>query len=58
MRVKRGVKINGDNKAITFPASMGLLEPVQVTSSAPQVFLAVTSHVMTAQARPNGGVTS
>jgi len=56
MRVNSGVKIRGERRAMTLPANMGLLEPVQSTSSFPQVFLAVTSQVMTAQARPRGGV--
>ncbi len=56
MSVKRGVKIRGERSAMTFPANIGLLEPVQSTFKAPQVFLAVTSQAMTAQARPRGGV--
>jgi len=56
MSVKRGVKISGERSAMTFPANMGLLEPVQSTSSLPQVFLAVTSQAIRAHARPKGGV--
>ena len=56
IRVKIGVKIRGESRAMTFPANMGLLEPVQSTLREPQVFEAVTSQVITAQARPSGGV--
>jgi hypothetical protein len=37
---------------------MGLLLPVQTTSREPQVFLAVTSQVMTAHTSPRGGVSA
>lgn len=41
---------------MTFPANIGLLEPVQVTSSFPHVLEAVTSQAMRAHAKPRGGV--
>ena len=56
MRVKIGVKMRGERSAMTLPANVGLLEPVQSTSREPHSFEAVTSQVITAHARLRGGV--
>lgn len=56
MRVKIGMKISGESKATTLPANMGLLAPVHVTESSPHSFLAVTSHAMSEQTKPRGGL--
>lgn len=51
-----GMKMRGERRATTFPANMGLFEPVQSTSREWHSFLAVTSQAMRAQMRPSGGV--
>ena len=56
MAVKSGMKINGESKATTFPANMGLLAPVESTEMLPNSFEAVTSHAMREQQSPSGGV--
>jgi NhaP-type Na+/H+ or K+/H+ antiporter len=50
------VKMRGERSAMTLPASMGLLEPVQSTSREWHSWEAVTSQVMTAHVGPRGGV--
>ena len=55
INVKIATKTMGESRAATFPANMGLLEPVQATLRSPHSFLAVTSQAMRAQMRPRIG---
>lgn len=53
--VNTGTKINGESKATTLPASMGLLPPVLSTERLPDSLLAVTSQAIREQTRPRIG---
>lgn len=55
MSVNIGMNTIGESRATTLPASMGLLDSVQVTPRLPQVFLAVTSQATSEKQRPKMG---
>lgn len=50
------MKISGERRATTLPASMGLLAPVLSTVRSPPSFFAVTSQAMREQTNPRGGL--
>ncbi len=56
IRVKIGMKISGESNATTLPANMGLLAPVLLTERSPPSFFAVTSHAISEQTNPRGGL--
>jgi len=50
------MKIRGARRETTFPASMGLLEPVELTERVPYCCFEVTSQAIREQVRASGGV--